>query len=567
MELDDKECGLLRFLTACGTGYRMLMVECCEYLPHLRQMFPAAELWCAVADREKAYALADEENDGRLDDVHWVFTDYLSEQLPLEKEFFDYILAEDGLSQAGNPQDIASGLGLYLKPTGYLLLSFANIRYWRVLENLMDGHFYHVCTRAFARDEFTKLMAASFYKDVSFLPVEGRKPPEGLVARLEAAGFQNIGNDLLTEAWLVQAAKSTPEIMELKRMYTPVIRQRLAVLLRRLEYGIRLDGEGRENLSLLWQLCRENFIFPAYLAAFIKEMTVHTNSLLWSLSAWQASPGSEQQEFWGELLEEMQDVYLDRQDFQVVAAWQQGCPEPLFSQTEPDLGGIKISAGTRIAFITCVNKPELYAEALLYMKQLRLPDGMEAEFIPVTGAESMCSGYNQGMAKTSAAYKVYVHQDALIVNKNFVFDLLKIFAADDVGIVGMIGARKLPASGVWWDAMRTYGRVLHACEPECVVETACMEPSGEWLEVEALDGLLLATAVDVPWREDLFDGWHFYDVSQCKELARRGFKTVVPRQDNCWCIHCPKEKPLDKAYKGYNKIFLKEYGKELNPEI
>ena len=572
MELDDKECGLLRFLTACGTGYRMLMVECCEYLPKLRQMLPQAELWCAVADREKAAALADDENvpveaGGQGLNVHWVFTDYLSEQLPLEKEFFDYILAEDGLSQAGNPQDIASGLGLYLKPTGYLLLSFANIRYWRVLENLMEGHFYHVCTRAFARDELPKLMAASFYQDVRFLPVEGRKPPEGLVARLEAAGFQNIGNDLLTEAWLVQAAKSTPEIMELKRMYTPVIRQRLAVLLRRLEYGIRLDGEGRENLSLLWQLCRENFIFPAYLAAFIKEMTVHTNSLLWSLSAWQASPGSEQQEFWGELLEEMQDVYLDRQDFQVVAAWQQGCPEPLFSQPEPDLGGIKISAGTRIAFITCVNKPELYAEALLYMKQLRLPDGMEAEFIPVTGAESMCSGYNQGMAKTSAAYKVYVHQDALIVNKNFVFDLLKIFAADDVGIVGMIGARKLPASGVWWDAMRTYGRVLHACEPECVVETACMEPVGDWLEMEALDGLLLATAVDVPWREDLFDGWHFYDVSMCKEMQRLGYKAVVPRQDSFWCIHCPKEKPLAAEYKTYQHRFLREYGDELEPEI
>ncbi|MBQ2009241.1 MAG: hypothetical protein II259_01465, partial [Selenomonadaceae bacterium] len=132
MDLDGKECGLLQFLTACGTGYRILVTECCEYLPHLRQMFPQAELWCTVADREKACAAA-EENDGRLDDVHWVFTDYLSEQLPMEKEFFDYILAEEGLSQAGNPQDIASGLGLYLKPTGYLLLSFANIRYWRVL--------------------------------------------------------------------------------------------------------------------------------------------------------------------------------------------------------------------------------------------------------------------------------------------------------------------------------------------------------------------------------------------------------------------------------------------------
>ena len=146
-----------------------------------------------------------------------------------------------------------------MKPTGYLLLSFANIRYWRVLENLMDGHFYHVCTRAFTRDEMTKLMAASFYKDVQFLPMEGRRPPEGLVEKLEAGGFQNMDNDLLAEAWLVRAAKSTPEIMELKRMYTPELRQRLAVLLRRLEYGIRLDAEGRDNLSLLWQLCREPY--------------------------------------------------------------------------------------------------------------------------------------------------------------------------------------------------------------------------------------------------------------------------------------------------------------------
>ena len=155
----------------------------------------------------------------------------------------------------------------------------------------------------------------------------------------------------------------------------------------------------------------------------------------------------------------------------------------------------------------------------------------------------------------------------MIVNKNFVFDLLKIFAADDVGIVGMIGARKLPASGVWWDAMRTYGRVLHACEPECVVETACMEPVGDWLEMEALDGLLLATAVDVPWREDLFDGWHFYDVSMCKEMQRRGYKAVVPRQDSFWCIHCPKEKPLAAEYKTYQRRFLREYGHELEPEI
>jgi heterodisulfide reductase subunit C len=33
------------------------------------------------------------------------------------------------------------------------------------------------------------------------------------------------------------------------------------------------------------------------------------------------------------------------------------------------------------------------------------------------------------------------------------------------------------------------------------------------------------------------------------------------------CIHCPKEKPLAPEYKEYQKIFLKEYGQELDPEV
>lgn len=559
---DCEACGLLGFLTGCGTRYRILVLEGTAYLPRLRELFPAAELWCTLAAEEDA----DGEGVQGLG-VHWVFTDYLSEPLPLEREFFDYIIAGNCLAQAANPQDIASGLGLYLKPTGYLLMSFANIRYWRIIRQLMEGHFYHVCTRAFTYDEMTKLLAASFYKDAQFLPAEGEKPPEGFVEKLEAAGFRNINGDLLIRAWLVKAAKSTPEILELKRMYTPEVRRRLAVLLRRLEYGIAEGPEGENNLAALWRLCRDNMVFPAYLASFIKEAVVHTNDLLWRLHDWHESGAEAQREFWAELLEEMQSVYEDRRDFQAAAAWRQGRPEPPSCDTI--LSGVcaPVRPGTKIAFITCVNRPELYQEALLYMQQLRLPEGMEAEFIPVEGAASMCGGYNQAMSRTKAQYKVYVHQDTLIVNKNLVFDLLALFADESIGAAGVIGARKLPASGVWWDAMRTYGRVLHACEPECVVETVCMEPPGAWMEVEAVDGLLLAARVDIPWREDLFDGWHFYEVSMCKELQRRGYKVAVPLQESFWCIHCPKEKPLAAAYKSYQKRFLREYGNELSPEI
>ena len=117
----------------------------------------------------------------------------------------------------------------------------------------------------------------------------------------------------------------------------------------------------------------------------------------------------------------------------------------------------------KIAFITCVNSEDWYSECSLYLHSLHIPAGMEAEFIPVTGAASMCAGYNLGMARTDARYKVYLHQDTLVVNKNLVADLLAIFAEKTIGAVGVIGCRSLPRSGVWWDGLRTYGRVLHAC--------------------------------------------------------------------------------------------------------
>ena len=95
-----------------------------------------------------------------------------------------------------------------------------------------------------------------------------------------------------------------------------------------------------------------------------------------------------------------------------------------------------------------------------------------------------------------------------------------------------------------------------------------MEPAGPYQEVEAVDGLFLATQYDIPWREDLFTGWHLYDTSMCKEMQRRGRRVVVPNQsEDFWCIHCPKEKPLAREYKGYQKVFLREYGQELHPEV
>ena len=142
----------------------------------------------------------------------------------------------------------------------------------------------------------------------------------------------------------------------------------------------------------------------------------------------------------------------------------------------------------------------MYSECILYLKSLHIPSGMEVDYVPVRGAASMCAGYNKGALATDAKYKVYLHQDVLVVNKNIISDLLSIFEDPTIGLIGMIGCRSLPRSGVWWDGLRTYGRVLHHCEPESVVDSHCMEPDGAYIDVEAADG--------IRWREDLFTGWH-----------------------------------------------------------
>ena len=80
----------------------------------------------------------------------------------------------------------------------------------------------------------------------------------------------------------------------------------------------------------------------------------------------------------------------------------------------------------KVAFITCVNDEHWYEECLLYLQSLALPAGMTAEYLPVRGAASMCAGYNEAMAHSSAKYKVYLHQDTLVVNKRLVADLLAV---------------------------------------------------------------------------------------------------------------------------------------------
>ena len=99
----------------------------------------------------------------------------------------------------------------------------------------------------------------------------------------------------------------------------------------------------------------------------------------------------------------------------------------------------------KIAVITCVNNEEEYAQALFYIDRLHVPDGYELDVIAVREAPSMAAGYQMAMEHTDARYKIYMHQDTFIINREFLRDMLSVFRSDDrIGAIGMVGCDDVP---------------------------------------------------------------------------------------------------------------------------
>ncbi|MCI8858965.1 MAG: hypothetical protein HFI71_05485 [Lachnospiraceae bacterium] len=210
----------------------------------------------------------------------------------------------------------------------------------------------------------------------------------------------------------------------------------------------------------------------------------------------------------------------------------------------------------KVCFIACVNNSRYEEEMLKYLNNLIVPDGYELQYLSVYEAQSMTSGYNEGMQASDAKYKVYLHQDVFIVNPYFIQNMLDIFKDQTIAMLGMVGCKELPENAIMWNAPRVgklYFSVVYQSQKS---EFGSID--GAYQEVEAVDGLLIATQYDLPWREDLFQNWDFYDVSQSQEFIKKGYKVVVPNQKQPWCIHDDGFSNLKNYYQA-RKIFKENY--------
>lgn len=191
----------------------------------------------------------------------------------------------------------------------------------------------------------------------------------------------------------------------------------------------------------------------------------------------------------------------------------------------------------KICFIYCVNDTSLFEESKNYVLSLEVPSGFELEVLSVEDVSSIASGYNSAMKTSDAKYKVYLQQDVFIINKQFLAQMIELFTNNpDVGMIGMIGAKKLPTNGLWRESAEKYGK-LYENRTGTMGMVSYWDVASDLQVVEVVDGLLMATQYDLPWREDLFEGSHFYDMAQSIEFQRAGYKVAIPNQDTPWTLH------------------------------
>lgn len=220
----------------------------------------------------------------------------------------------------------------------------------------------------------------------------------------------------------------------------------------------------------------------------------------------------------------------------------------------------------KVSFIYCVNDYSLFAESIEYIKELTIPEGFEIEVIPVEDAPSTTSGYNYAMKSSDAKYKVYLHDDVFIINKAFIIEMLEIFQQNlNIGMMGLVGSTYLPANGAWEEVKTKCGKVYNNQTGQMSL-LEFDEIVDNYQPVLAIDGFVMMTQYDFEWREDLFKGWDFYNVSQSLELKRRGYQSVIPKQKKAWCIHdCGINKHAVNDLE--REKFLKEYSKDIYPLV
>lgn len=192
--------------------------------------------------------------------------------------------------------------------------------------------------------------------------------------------------------------------------------------------------------------------------------------------------------------------------------------------------------------------------------------GREIEIIGVHDARSLAEGYNRGVARSRGARLILSHDDIEILTSDFASRVDRHLA--DFDLIGIAGTTRL-AGGKWATAGDPFVFTLVTSpDPESGGYATMMLGGGPLVVpgIQALDGVFMAlrrdVAVAIPFDDEIFDGFHLYDLDFSFRAHGAGFRLAVCR--DLVLIHESTGR-YDTAWAEYRRRFEEKHRASLAP--
>ena len=196
-----------------------------------------------------------------------------------------------------------------------------------------------------------------------------------------------------------------------------------------------------------------------------------------------------------------------------------------------------------------------------HLDEINVPQGYEVELIEVPSGGAVAATYQHAMETSDAKYKVYLSSGSILLRPSFFHDMLQLFVQDpSIGVMGLVGTEQLSTTGMLENSAFLKGKFLFSDGNH--FDGVNIEKTSE--DVMVVGGYLIATQYDIPWRKDLFHTNCLWAEAQCIEFKRKGYRVVVPKQEEAWLVVSKSEVTYDEASL---EIFLDTYSKDIYPLV
>lgn len=175
-----------------------------------------------------------------------------------------------------------------------------------------------------------------------------------------------------------------------------------------------------------------------------------------------------------------------------------------------------------ILFIIVGNDDWIISENIKFIDNMTIPKHMKVEYRVVSNLDNIPQAVQNAMRESMAKYKIYLDQNAFLIDKEFLPKAIAIFQNNpDIGLLGARGYYKTEEN----EKMELRGNYIFQYNDtrNICLSNVCEGDVNTIVDVMALDKHFMMTSVDSDWNGNNSN----FHIIKSVEMRHMGYRTVV----------------------------------------